>query len=97
MSAVVTRTLRGVGWALIAAGALVLLYLVYSLLFTNVATLRAQETLAEQWDLRVGDVSGRLAGGDDAGDRRGRRGRAAAQPVATTVGDAVAVLEFSRP
>ncbi len=95
MSATATRLARGAGWTLIGAGVVVLLYLVYSLLYTNVTTVRAQAALSEEWDLAVGDVSGRLA--DEGNGRRGKRGRPAAQPVTATTGDAVAVLEFSRP
>jgi sortase A len=49
----VTRVVRGVGWLLVVAGSVVLLYVVYLLWFTNLETDRAQRELAEAWDLAV--------------------------------------------
>jgi sortase A len=49
----VTRIVRGVGWTLIVSGAVVLLYVVYLLWFTNFETDRAQSDLAETWALTV--------------------------------------------
>ncbi len=93
MSAVVTRALRGTGWLCIGAGLLVLLYLVYSLMFTNVTTSQAQGSLAREWDLAVDD--------DVVGAVASRQGAAAAKPAARPArvdpDGAVAVLQFSRP
>lgn len=47
------RVLRGTGWLLVAAGVIVLLYLVYQLLFTNTVTNAAQEQLLEEWNAQV--------------------------------------------
>lgn len=49
------RVLRWLGWLLIAAGVLVGLYLVYSLLFTNLETDAAQGELLERWEAEVPD------------------------------------------
>jgi sortase A len=49
----VTRVVRGVGWLLVVAGSVVLLYVVYLLWFTNLETDRAQRELADAWDLTV--------------------------------------------
>ncbi len=43
----VTKVVRGVGWTLVIAGAVVLLYVVYLLWFTGLETDRAQSELAE--------------------------------------------------
>lgn len=48
-----TRLLRGVGWILVVAGAVVLLYVVYLLWFTDLATNAAQRELAESWRQQV--------------------------------------------
>lgn len=103
------RTLRVAGLLLMVAGASLLLYLVYSLLFTGVTTQRAQEQLGEQWRSSVGGVD--PAAADTAADppaagadrRRPapataetsrKRDRATPRPQA---GSAVAVLQFVRP
>lgn len=87
MSLTVNRLLRATGWLFISVGTLVLLYLVYSLLYTNRTTEQAQDELGDQWELQ-------LAAGDeeaaDAGD-----GNGTAKPVST--GGAVAALTFRRP
>jgi sortase A len=49
----VTRVVRGVGWTLVVAGSIVLLYVVYLLWFTNLGTDRAQRELADSWDRTV--------------------------------------------
>ena len=51
-----TRVVRGIGWLLVVSGAIVLLYVVYLLWFTNLETDRAQRDLAEAFAL---DVPGR--------------------------------------
>jgi sortase A len=42
-----------VGWVLLGCGVGLLLYIVYALLFTNVAAGRAQQDLRTQWDQRI--------------------------------------------
>ena len=85
MSVALNRALRGLGWLFISIGVLVLLYLVYSLLYTNRATANAQQEIAGNW-LRDPDASGGLPG--DNGD-----GKAAVPET----GAAVAALQFRRP
>ncbi|MFP4311658.1 MAG: sortase domain-bontaining protein [Nitriliruptoraceae bacterium] len=46
---------RGLGWTLLVAGAVVLLYVVYLQWFTGIETARAQDELREQWELAVPD------------------------------------------
>lgn len=47
------RVVRGIGWLLVVSGAIVLLYVVYLLWFTNLETDRAQRDLAEAFSLEV--------------------------------------------
>ncbi|MFP4149150.1 MAG: class E sortase [Nitriliruptoraceae bacterium] len=49
------RVGRGLGWTLLVAGAVVLLYVVYLQWFTGLETARAQDELREQWELAVPD------------------------------------------
>jgi sortase A len=84
------RALRGVGWLFLAAGAVVLLYLVYSLLFTNLQTESEQSDLLEQWQLEVGQLEGTAEPAVAAPP-------APATPAPVDPGDAVAVLQFARP
>lgn len=77
-----TRLVNGMGWVFMLAGAIVLLYLVYSLLFTNLQTEAAQSDLREQWQQQLGQVEP-AAAPDEV-------------PLAAS-GDAVAMLEFARP
>lgn len=86
MSMALNRVLRGMGWLFISVGVIVLLYLVYSLLYTNRATEAAQEDLGDQWDLALEDGGGNQSGDGDDGDS------AVPDP-----GSAVAALEFRRP
>ncbi len=44
-----TRVVRGVGWTLVVAGAVVLLYVVYLLWFTGLSTSQAQDELGEDF------------------------------------------------
>src|SRR5688572_22535163 len=85
MSLVMNRALRGLGWLFIAVGVLVLLYLVYSLLYTNRETDQAQNDLGEQWNLELP--------GDGALASEGADGEAPPPDP----GSAVAALEFRRP
>ena len=54
------RLLTAIGWVLIAAGIIVVLYLVYSLFYTNLSTEAAQASLLEEWEAEV------VPGGDPA-------------------------------
>lgn len=83
------RALRVVGWLFLLAGVVVLLYIVYSLLFTNLQTQAEQSSLLEQWQLDVGEVGAAAAPADPAA--------APAPPAAVDPGDALAVLQFARP
>lgn len=85
MTLAMNRLLRGLGWFFISVGVIVLLYLVYSLLYTNRATETAQNDLEQDW-LQLDDAGAGLPGegGDgDAGE--------------VDPGTAVAALEFRRP
>jgi sortase A len=69
----VARTVRGLGWLLIVVGAVVLLYVVYLLWFTNLGADGAQRDLADRWativpDDSTGGGSGGSGGGDLDGD-----------------------------
>jgi sortase A len=89
--------LRFIGWVLIVAGVVVLLYLVYSLFFTNLGTNAAQADLLERWELDVGEGDGTgeeespVVGEQDAGDE------VSEEETEVTAGGAVAVLQFRRP
>ena len=52
------RLLRAVGWTLVAAGVVVLLYIVYALWFTGFETQQAQQQLRQQWQQQVGASTG---------------------------------------
>jgi sortase A len=84
------RLIGVVGWILLAAGAAVLLYLLYSLLFTNVAAERAQDELRSQWP--TPDERGVASAAADAASEPPSAG---ADPVAA--GGGVALIEFARP
>lgn len=82
------RLLRGTGWLFIAVGTVVLLYLIYSLLYTNRTTAGAQRELQDQWDLALSGDDG----DDDDGDAADTTGNGVPD-----AGSAVAALEFQRP
>lgn len=86
------KALRGVGWLFLLAGAVVGLYLVYSLLFTNLRTGSEQADLLEQWQLEVGAVAGAPEAAPAAAPAPEPTGPAAVDP-----GEALAVLQFARP
>ncbi len=86
MSVALNRALRGLGWLFISIGVVVLLYLVYSLLYTNRTTANAQREIADDWNLRLEEGSAALPG--EGGD-----GKAATPDP----GSAVAALQFRRP
>lgn len=80
------KVVRAVGWALIVSGAVVLLYVVYLLWFTNFETDRSQQDLAESWALTVPDSDAELPDDDP-------------EPVedeAIELGDAYAAIWFER-
>jgi sortase A len=79
----VARAARGAGWLLIVAGAVVLLYVVYLLWFTNLGAGEAQRDLADQWAAIVPDSTGGTGGsggGDVDGQALGSDDPAAAVP-----------------
>ena len=95
------RTLvRGFGWLSVAAGAVVGLYLVYTLLFTNLLTDRAQDDLLDQWGAQVSAVDAEAppqapAPAEEApGTQSGENAVVAAGPPPD---GAVALLSFARP
>lgn len=51
-----TRVIRWTGWTLIATGVLILLYVVYLLYFTSFETNRAQQRLAERFEIDISAV-----------------------------------------
>lgn len=87
-------TLRVTGWALMGAGALILLYLVWLLGFTNVTTEQAQQEMLEEWELEVGAPQAAVLPGEPVGDESSPA-KPAAEPV--EAGDAYAVMWFERP
>ena len=88
MSVAVNRLLRATGWLFIAIGTLVLLYLVYSLLYTNRETAQAQSELADEWGgLELSEPEAENEPGSSSGENR----------PAPRPGSAVAALEFRRP
>lgn len=83
------RVLRTAGWVLIAAGAVILLYLVYLLFWTNRTTHVAQNELLEEWNLHYGGLPGESAPVTTDPPR------GPVTPVAA--GDAYAAMWFERP
>lgn len=85
------QLLRAVGWCLLGAGAVILLYLIYTLFFTGLTTQAAQDDLLQRWELEVGEVDAPQvpSGGPVVAE--------AVPPAAVDPGDALAVLEFFRP
>ena len=83
---------RGIGWLLIAAGALVALYLVYSLYWTGRTTQVSQTRLFEELAVEQDRFSLEISELDPLKDI------AAPAPVPETVevGDALAVMDFRR-
>jgi sortase A len=91
------RALRVTGWTLIAAGLLVLLYVVYALWFTGLETERAQTGMAREWEQSVAvgagdDETPEVDAGAPAELEGGERPR---EPIGED--GAVAKLEFVRP
>ena len=89
-----TRIVRGVGWTLVVAGSVVLLYGVYLLWFTDRSTHAAQRDLAESWQREVEADDSPGVEADDEPD-------AAAEPdddeaPAVDAGEGYAALWFER-
>jgi sortase A len=84
---VLAKAARWTGWTLIAFGVLVLLYLVYLMFFTDIATNQAQQDLLEEWELNYGSIE-ELPGEGDGTSRSDEPADA---------GDAYAVMWFERP
>ena len=105
------RALRILGWTFIVAGVVVLLYLVYSLFFTNLETNAVQAELREEWDALLAEAPAAGADAepsseqrDDAEDADLAEGAdlvpdSGEIPVreAPELGAAIAMLEFNRP
>lgn len=83
------KTVRALGWTLIAVGAVVLLYLVYLLFFTNLSTDRAQASLSSDFGLQFGQLDQALPGEEPL-----PADTTQADPV--DPGDAYAALWFTR-
>lgn len=86
-----TRALRYGGWTLIAAGLTVLLYVIYTLFFTNLTTNAAQNDLSEDWQLRIQAAAGE-SDDEEPPDEDEEQAPASVDP-----GSAVAAIEFFRP
>lgn len=91
------RALRAIGWTLIIAGVVVLLYVVYALWFTGFETERAQQRLQQQWSQEaVNEREVREPPGADGDEPdKGEPEREAHEAAIT--GEAIAKLEFERP
>lgn len=89
-----TRVVRGFGWTLIVSGAVVLLYVVYLLWFTNFETDRAQSDLAQTWALEVPDQPAPVSGSDDDPAPLEEPEPEPEEPI--ELGDAYAALWFER-
>lgn len=81
-----TRVVRGLGWVLLVSGAVILLYVVYLMWFTNLGTAQAQRDLAESWDRQI-----TAAPADDGEDSDEDEADEVPDP-----GDAYAMLWFER-
>ena len=88
-----TRVVRGVGWLLLVSGAVVLLYVVYLMWFTNLGTSQAQRELAESWE-RTTQTQGEPS--EDASADADAEEEAGSNEAAVAPGDAYAMLWFER-
>lgn len=87
------RFVRFLGWSFITFGAVLLLYLVWLLWFTGIATSQAQQDLLEDFPgFGEGSASGELF--EDAADGPGLDGM---DDDRATAAGGVAVIEFERP
>ena len=89
-----TRVVRGFGWTLIVGGAVVLLYVVYLLWFTNFETDRAQSDLEQTWALEVPDQPAPVVESDDDPAPEEEPEPEPDEPI--ELGDAYAALWFER-
>lgn len=92
----VTRVVRGVGWTLIAVGSVLLLYVVYLLFYTNLATDRAQAELRDAWVTSLPDEAPEVPEPDEPAEDE----PVADEPVGddpVELGDAYAAIWFDRP
>ena len=94
--------LRILGWTLITTGAVVALYVVYALWFSDLGTQREQAQLIEEWEAELGPLEGLEVDEvdetplePDATTPELDAGDDAAAPL--DAGDAMAVLAFHRP
>ncbi len=94
-----TRLLRVSGWLLVSAGLFVLLYLAYTIFYTNFRNERAQADLLEEWELDVGEVGPPELGPPSVRPPQPLAAEpgSAAPPSPVEVGSALAVLQFVRP
>ena len=98
--------LRIVGWSLVVAGAVVALYIVHALFFSDLGTDRTQGALIERWEAEVGaldlddpdddfalepDDSAPETGGDSDADDEG------SGETQLNLDGAIAVIAFHRP
>ncbi len=103
------KILRWVGWTLITAGCVVLLYLVYSLLFTNLETNAAQEDLRERWERSLAAAAAPVEAEeeppadepadpvDEVAEPAAPAESAESEPEPADIGGARALIEFHRP
>lgn len=89
-----TRIVRGVGWTLVVAGSVVLLYVVYLLWFTDLSTNAAQRDLADAWQRQV--ESTRPAEPGREADATGTPAAADAAGPSVDAGEGYAALWFER-
>lgn len=92
------RVLRLVGWLLVAAGTITLLYVVYALWLTGFETDRAQQDLAQRWRHEVAEpgAEGQTGGGSARETDDDGSGEDEAEGPELAPG-AVAMIEFVRP
>ena len=90
-----------IGWVLVGAGACVLLYLLYALLFTNIGADQAQDELRDQWRAQAAPAEPTVAERDAVVAERDADGPQPdgdrAEPLALPEGPALALVEFVRP
>ncbi|MBW3578496.1 MAG: class E sortase [Actinobacteria bacterium] len=84
-----SKVLRAVGWLLIATGAVILLYMVYLLLWTNRSADASQRELLDQWEVSYGALDGDPAAPAEPA--------APADPGPVDPGGAYAAMWFERP
>lgn len=89
------RLLRVLGWVLVGAGTVVLLYVVYALWFTGLETERAQADLLADWEQEVGPLEADVDADEPSPADPDRDDAATAPPL--DLDGAVAVLAFERP